>query len=120
MHTGIPFSGYGVLFLGMAGIGLAYLALRTNGGRRRVGRHAQRELDRLLAEIGRGIRMLGSPSQFPGVALLREKQYEVARQLGELQTRLSQLDDPTREQYEQRAHRVLEMAAKCGITVPPP
>jgi hypothetical protein len=122
MRFSASYSEFGVLLLGLFGALLGYLALRAGmrPARSGHGRRGHRDVDRLLDEIGRGVRMLADPSRFGGLGLLREKQYEVARQLGELQRRLSQLEDGTREHYEARAHRVLELAAKCGITVPPP
>lgn len=122
MHFGLPYSEYGVAVLGLLGVGLAFLALR--GGKRAQdsahARDSHREMERLLAEIGRGIRVLATPPGIGGMGMFREKQYEVARQLGELQRRLSHLEDRAREAYEQRAQRILEQAARCGITVPPP
>jgi len=116
------FSSYGVFILGMFGIVLGLLAMR--GGARKPaglpGNGLGKDPERLLSEIGRGLRMLSAPTRFGGAGLLREKQYEVARQLGELQRCLRQLEDNVRKRYEDRAQRVLELAARCGITVPPP
>jgi hypothetical protein len=120
------FSSYGVFILGLFGIVLGLLAMR--GGARKpaglpgngLGKGLGKDPERLLSEIGRGLRMLSTPTRFGGAGLLREKQYEVARQLGELQRCLRHLEDKVRERYEERAQRVLELAARCGITVPPP
>lgn len=115
------FSLYGVLVLGGFGLGLSFLALR---GRRKPahprnqGMH--RDLERLFTEIGRGLRMLSSPTRFGGMGLLREKQFEVERQLAEMQRRLRHLEDGVRDRYEERAQRILAQAARFGITLPPP
>jgi hypothetical protein len=117
------FSSYGVFILGMFGIVLGLLAMR-GGARKPAGLPGnglgKKDPERLLSEIGRGLRMLSTPTRFGGTGLLREKQYEVARQLGELQRCLRHLEDNVRKRYEDRAQRVLELAARCGITVPPP
>lgn len=122
MQVGTSFSSYGVFILGLFGIVLSLVAMR--GSSRKPagmpGRGLDADPDRLLTEIGRGLRMLSVPSRIGGMAILREKQYEVARQLGELQRCLRQLEDKARKRYEGRAQRVLEQAARCGITVPPP
>lgn len=122
MQIGTSFSSYGVFILGLFGIVLGLVAMR--GSARKPaglpGRGLDADPDRLLTEIGRGLRMLSVPSRFGGMAVLREKQYEVARQLGELQRCLRHLEDKVRERYEDRTQRVLEQAARCGITVPPP
>jgi hypothetical protein len=122
VQIGTSISTYGVFILGMFGVVLGLLALR--GGTRKPaglpGHRLPKDPDRLLSEIGRGLRMLSTPSRFGGTGLIREKQYEVARQLGELQRCLRHLEDKVRERYEDRAQRILEQAARCGITVPPP
>jgi hypothetical protein len=123
VQLGTSFSSYGVFILGMFGIVLGLLALR--GGARKPagfpGKGMRKDPDRLLSEIGRGLRMLSTPPRpGGGTGLIRAKQYEVARQLGELQRCLRQLEDNVRERYERRAQRVLEQAARCGITLPPP
>jgi hypothetical protein len=121
VQIGASFSSYGVFILGLFGIVLGVLAMR--GGTRKPAGFPGGEpvdLDRLLSEIGRGLRMLSTPARFGGMALLREKQQEVARLLGELQRRLRQLEDGASSRYEERAQKVLELAARCGITVPPP
>jgi hypothetical protein len=118
---GDSFPLFGVILLGLIGIGLGVLALR--GTRKRegaAGGNPHRELDRLFTDIAQGLRMLSSPTRFGGMGLLREKQYEVARLLGELQRRLRHLDDRVRDRYEARAQRILEQAARFGITLPPP
>jgi hypothetical protein len=108
--------------MGLLGILLGSLAIRAAARKssNASGRDPAADPERLLAEIGRGLRMLAVPARFGGVGLLREKQYEVARQLGELQRCLRQLEDGVRRRYEDRAQRLLEQAAHCGITVPPP
>jgi hypothetical protein len=115
------FSLYGVLVLAGFGLGLSFLALRS--GSRKTGAVKQslhRDLERLFAEIGRGLRMLSSPTRFGGMGLLREKQSEVERQLSELQRRLRHLEDGVRDRYEARAQQMLAQAARFGITLPPP
>lgn len=122
MHYSQTFSLYGVLVLAGFGLGLSFLAIRS-GSRKHAGalKHSlHRDLERLFAEIGRGLRMLSSPARFGGMGLLREKQSEVERQLSELQRRLRQLEDGVRDRYEARAQRVLAQAARFGITLPPP
>jgi hypothetical protein len=111
-----------VLIMGGFGLGLSFLALRS-GTRKPAGaaKHSlHRDLDRLFTEIGRGLRMLSSPTRFGGMGLLREKQSEVERQLSELQRRLRHLEDGVRDRYEARAQRILAQAARFGITLPPP
>lgn len=108
--------------MGLFGIAFSFLALR-DGGRKReraAGRRAAGDLDRLISEIGRGLRVLSAPGRLSGVGLIREKQDEVERQLAELQRRLHRLEDGVRERYEDRAQRILEQAARYGITLPPP
>lgn len=89
-----------------------------------AGRHASepegrhRELDRLFADISRGLRILASPARAGGL-FYREKQEEVGRLLSELQSRLRLLEDGMRQPYEARASQVLADAARAGITVPP-
>ena len=122
MQYSESFSLYGVLLLGGFGLGLSWLAVRS--GARKPGaslsQSLHRDLDRLFAEIGRGLRMLSTPTRFGGMGLLREKQSEVERQLSELQGRLRHLEDGVRNRYEERAQRVLAQAARFGITLPPP
>ncbi len=113
---------YGVLLLGIFGLGLSLLALRS-GARKPAALLSQtlhRDLDRLFGDIGRGLRMLGTPTRFGGMGLFREKQTEVERQLSELQGRLRHLEDGVRNRYEERAQRILAQAARFGITLPPP
>lgn len=108
--------------MGGFGLGLSFLALRS-GARKPAGAPKStlhRDLDRLFADIGRGLRMLSSPARFGGMGLLREKQSEVERQLSELQRRLRHLEDGVRDRYEERAQRILAQAARFGITLPPP
>lgn len=123
MQFGDSFSALGVITLGIFGIGLGFLALRSGSrkqGASTMGRNLHRDLDRLFTDIAQGLRMLSSPAGFGGMGLLREKQYEVARLLGELQRRLRHMDDRVRDRYEARAQRILEQAARFGITLPPP
>jgi hypothetical protein len=125
VEIGTSFSSYGVFILGMFGIVLGIFALR-GGARKPAGLPGQgsqgmrKDPDRLISEIGRGLRMLSAPSRIGGMGLFREKQMEVARQLGELQRCLRHLEEKARKRYEDRAQRVLEQAARCGITLPPP
>lgn len=122
MQYSETFSLYGVLVMGGFGLGLSFLALRS--GTRKPAealKHSlHRDLERLFADIGRGLRMLSSPGRFGGMGLLREKQSEVERQLTELQRRLRHLEDGVRDRYEARAQRILAQAARFGITLPPP
>jgi hypothetical protein len=104
--------------MGLFGIGLGILALR--GGARKPARANRRDLEQLFAEIGRGLRALSASGRVGGLGFLLEKHSHVERQLTEMQSRLRQLDDSMRERYEKRAQRVLELAARCGITLPPP
>ena len=108
--------------MGLIGTALSFLAMR--GGARKEpsagGKAPKREVDRLMTEIGRGLRALSVPNRLGGIVLLREKHFEVERQLTELQRRLSRLEEGERERYEDRAQRILEQAARYGITLPPP
>jgi hypothetical protein len=108
--------------MGLFGIGLGFLALRSGSRKpsQAGGGPVRVDVDRLLKDIGRGLRMLSAPSRIGGMGLIREKQYELGRQLAELQRQLRQLEDRARERYENRAQRVLEQAARYGITLPPP
>lgn len=113
-------SALGLFLLGSIGVVLVGLSLRGL----RAGRQAaapmgwQRELDRLLADITRGLRSLASPARAGGL-FYREKQEEVARLLSELQARLRLLEDELRRPYEAKASQVLADAARAGITLPP-
>jgi hypothetical protein len=108
--------------MGLFGIGLGFLAMRSGARKpsQSEGKPARVDVDRLLSDIGRGLRALSAPSRIGGMGLLREKQYELGRQLSELQSHLRHLEDDARERYENRAQRVLEQAARYGITLPPP
>ena len=122
VHWTESFSSIGVVIMGFLGIAFGFFAFRS-GSRRQTrvpGDRMHTDLDGLLSEIGRGLRMLSTPSRFGGMGLLREKQYEVERQLGELQRRMRHVEDKVRERYEDRAQRILEQAARYGITLPPP
>ena len=108
--------------MGLFGMGLGFLAMRS-GSRKSAkakGEPGRGDVDRLLSDIGRGLRLLSAPNRVGGMGLFREKQYELGRQLAELQRLLRQLEDHARERYENRAQRVLEQAARYGITLPPP
>jgi hypothetical protein len=108
--------------MGLFGIGLGFLAMRSGARKtpKAEGGPVRVDVDRLLSDIGRGLRLLSAPSRIGGMALVREKQYELGRQLAELQRQLRHLEDSARERYENRAQRVLEQAARHGITLPPP
>jgi hypothetical protein len=103
--------------LGMALVGLSWRVLITgrSGGE---GEGLHRDLDRLLSEITRGLRVLASPGRAGGL-FYREKQEEVGRLLSELQGRLRLLEDSLRQPYEAKASQVLADAARAGITLPP-
>lgn len=109
--------------MGALGLGLAFLALR-NGQPRKTpslgGSGLQRDLDRLFADISRGLRAVTASSRMGGFAVLQEKHAEVGRLLSEMQRRLRMLEDGARKKYEARAHRILAQAARVGITLPPP
>jgi hypothetical protein len=110
--------------MGLFGIGLGFLAMRS-GSRKSPKAKGEPgpgrvDVDRLLSDIGRGLRLLSAPNRIGGMGLVREKQYELGRQLVELQGQLRHLEDRARERYENRAQRVLEQAARYGITLPPP
>ena len=106
----------------LGGIGLVLVGLSMRGlliGRQSTessGRH--RDMDRLFADITRGLRILASPARAGGL-FYREKQEEVGRLLSELQSRLRLLDDGFRQPYEAKASQVLADAARAGITLPP-
>gem|GEM_PF-5195995 len=115
----------GAILMGSFGFVLIWFALRsgfrkqakegkTSGGR------FHRDVDRLFSDISKGLRFLSTQGRFTGMALMREKQEEVERQLSELQGRLRHLEDGVRDKYEARAHRILAQAARFGITLPPP
>ena len=115
----------GAILMGSFGFALTWLALR--GSARKLAkkekagsRGYQRDLDRLFSDISKGLRFLSAPNRFGGMGLLREKQFQVEKQLSELQRSLRQLEDGAREKYEARAHRILAQAARFGITLPPP
>lgn len=116
------FSNYGAYTMGLFGIGLGFLAMRSGARKASKGEGGpvRVDVDRLLSDIGRGLRMLSVPPRMGGMGLVREKQYELGRQLAELQRQLRHLEDKARERYETRAQRVLEQAARVGITLPPP
>jgi hypothetical protein len=108
--------------MGLFGIGLGFLAMRSGARKspKAKGEPGRVDVDRLLGDIGRGLRLLSAPNRVGGMGLVRERQYELARQLAELQRQLRSLEDSARERYENRAQRVLEQAARYGITLPPP
>jgi hypothetical protein len=115
---------FGIFLVGVIGVALVGLSLRAaasaRGNRlpiRGGGFHA--EVERLLSDISRGLRILTSPARAGGF-LHREKQEEVGRKLAELQSRLRLLEDPERRKYEGKAGRILAEAAQVGITLPPP
>jgi hypothetical protein len=120
VHWDGSFSTYGAYTMGLFGIGLGFLALRGGGRKSPQGKGGRVDVDRLLSEIGRGLRLLSAPNRIGGMGLVRQKQYELGRQLAELQRQLRHLEDSARERYEDRAQRVLEQAARYGITLPPP
>lgn len=114
-------SSLGLAMLGILGLALVGLSLRALILRRHPaapGSGIQKDLDRLLSDIGRGLRALSSPARAGGL-FYREKQEEVGRLLAELQNRLRLLDEGSRQRYETRAGQVLVDAARAGITVPP-
>lgn len=104
--------------LGLALIVFSLRVLRARRGAAGTGANLPRELDRLLADIGRGLRALSARTRSGG-RLHRDKQAEVGRLLAEMQVRLRQLDDGSRQRYEARAGQVLVDAARVGITLPP-
>ena len=115
-------SAVGAILMGAFGFALTWFALRNGNHKPSKSRERgfQKDLDRLFAEISRGLRFMGTPNRFGGMGLMREKHVEVERQLSELQRRLRQLEDGDRDKYEAKAHRILAQAARFGITLPPP
>lgn len=110
----------GILLVGTIGLVLILVSFRAaSSGKGIPIRGLHSELERLLSDISRGLRILTSPARAGGF-LYREKQEEVGRQLAELQSRLRLLDDPERRKYESKAGRILAEAAQVGITLPPP
>ncbi len=121
MSTTTSISALGVILIGILGLMLVVLSLRALMVRRNPavpGSDLPKELDRLLSDIGRGLRVLSSPTRAGGL-FYREKQEEVGRLLAEMQNRLRLLDEDSRQRYETRAGQVLVDAARAGITLPP-
>lgn len=113
-------STWSLIIFGSIGLLLVGLSLRAlfTGRPGTEGEGLHRELDRLFADITRGLRILASPARAGGL-FYREKQEEVGRLLSELQSRLRLLEDGLRQPYEAKASQVLADAARAGITLPP-
>lgn len=111
----------GLALMGAFGLVLAYMAIR-GGSRSMAGRPggADREIDRLLADITKGLESISANSRLGGFSLMQDRHAQVGRMLGDLQGRLSLLEDGVRNRYEARVHRILARAARFGITLPPP
>jgi hypothetical protein len=111
----------GLGLMGALGLSLAFLAIRS-GGRSKAARSggADKEISRLMADISKSLEGISASSRMGGFALMQDRHAQVGRMLGELQSRLSLLDDRARNRYEVRAHRILARAARFGITLPPP
>jgi hypothetical protein len=120
--TNLPTQPLGIALMGAIGLALVLFSLRAASlgrGVRSLSAGLHDDLDRLMGDISRSLRILTSPARAGGF-LYREKQEEVGRLLAEMQSRLRLMDDPTRLKYEGRAGRVLNEAARVGITLPPP
>jgi hypothetical protein len=111
-----------IALIGVLGLVLVLFTVRaasaSRGGRSLAGSFPD-DIERLLGDISRGLRILTSPARAGGF-LYREKQEEVGRLLAEMQSRLRLLEDPVRIKYEGKAGRVMNEAARVGITLPPP
>ena len=113
--------GIALILSGLAGlalIGCLLYAVLARASDEPSEDHARREIEHLLADIGRRLRALSAPARAGGL-FYREKQEELGRMLSELQARLRLLEDAERLPYEARAGQVLAAAARAGITVPP-